>query len=88
MSDCHCIDEVRRTRKEHRCAYCGKAIATGSHAYVEHGVFENAPYRRYCCDRCQPLTDGFWDYVGGECESPISECFEFYLQDTDEKEER
>lgn len=84
MSDCHCHDEVGRTRRAHTCAYCGSVIPVGSHAHVEHGVFEGAPYRCYCCDRCWPLTKGFWDYSGGECELPISECFAWYLQGTNE----
>lgn len=83
MSDCHCHDEVAKTRRQHCCAYCDTAIPTGSHAHVEHGVFCGGPYKRYCCDRCWPLTGGFWDYHDGECGCPISEYFAWYLHETD-----
>lgn len=54
---------VKRTRKNHWCAYCGELIPKGSTALNEYGIGEEGPYSTYCCGACEPYVDGFWESV-------------------------
>lgn len=79
--ECYQLKSIAKTRKEHRCEFCGEIIPVGSPAHMESGKIDNWDgfFRRYCCDRCWPLTDEFWEYVDGECGDPISESFACFL---------
>lgn len=77
--DCYQVKRITKTRKPHRCEYCGETIPKSSSAHSESGIFEGEAFRRYCCDRCWPFIYEFWDYVDGECAAPISEYFAEFL---------
>ncbi len=79
MSDIHRQMHLR-TRKEHRCAYCGSTIAKGSVVLCEHGVYDHQPYRRYACGKCEPHVDAFWKWCRYECEDPLDESFAYFLE--------
>lgn len=70
--------DVKATRKEHRCEYCGADIPIGSPALYEHGVFEGEAFGRYCCLECKPFMHEFWEFVDGMASSSIqSDFYEF-----------
>ena len=67
MSDFFNQDKHVKTRKEHRCEYCGKMIPKGTPGVLyESGSFDGYMFARYACSECQPYINDFWDYMGGE----------------------
>lgn len=58
--------QVKFTRKDHVCEYCGETIPAGSPAFYEHGIFCGQIFGRYCCSACEPFMSDFWDFMDGE----------------------
>ena len=59
---------IKKTRKPHVCAYCGKAIPKGTpHIIKESGLWMGDFWKRYSCRDCQPYISEFWGWQG--CES-------------------
>lgn len=79
--DCYQVTRIAKTRKPHRCEFCGETIPVGSSAHIESGKGEGGDgfWRTYCCERCWPLTDEFWDFVDGACAMSLSGYFADFL---------
>lgn len=77
MGDVFFSDHIKRSRTVHFCAYCGAEILPGSPYLSEHGIYDGEAFRRACCRDCEPLIDGFWDYVEYESCSMYSDFIEY-----------
>ncbi|MDD5064992.1 MAG: hypothetical protein PHQ35_09595 [Phycisphaerae bacterium] len=52
--------DIKHTRKEHKCEYCGCRIPAGSSCRNEVGTYEGDFNHYYLCNRCLV----FWDKYG------------------------
>lgn len=69
---------VKKTRKPHVCAYCGKTIPKGTpHIIKESGFLMGDFWKRYSCRACQPYISEFWGWQGCESESLEADFDEF-----------
>lgn len=69
---------VKKTRKAHVCAYCGKTIPEGTPYIIkESGLWMGDFWKRYSCRDCQPYISEFWGWQGCESESLESDFDEF-----------
>lgn len=59
------------------CGYCGKKFPSGTEMVTESGIFEESPFRRYCCLDCMEIEDAFWESVDYECGDLVEYFCEF-----------
>ncbi len=52
---------IKKTRKEHRCEYCGAKIPAGSSCRNEVGTYEGDFNHYYLCHRCVLFMNRFVD---------------------------
>lgn len=58
-----------KTRKEHKCGFCGEDICKGNEAYFVSGIYDNEFINYYWCKRCKEFVDSH------------SECFDSIQED-------
>ena len=80
MSDLFYEKRVK-TKKPHRCAYCGDEIAAGTeNVLYEWGIFDGYGFTRYTCDACEPYIKRFWRYHDYECGIDLVEAFGYFME--------
>ena len=76
--------QIKKSRKDHKCEFCGRKIPKGSSCKYEAGVYEGDFQSYYLCNRCVEafsewdidLSDGFscgefYDYA---YEHKLADC--------------
>lgn len=58
--------KIKKTRKPHRCEYCGAEIPVGSSCDNEVGTFEGDFNNYYLCNRCLVFMDLYRDASNGD----------------------
>jgi hypothetical protein len=85
MSWQFCDSGYLKTRKDHRCAYCGRTIPKGNKVFNWHGMFEGEFQNSYACHWCDEHQDELVDDDG--CISDFWECIDSILDYPHEKYE-
>ena len=68
-----------RTRKPHRCAYCGDEIPAGTEGVLyEWGFYDGASFSRHTCDACEPTVSRFWDWCGETTD--LEESWRYFME--------
>lgn len=68
--------KIKKTRKQHRCEYCGADIPIGSSCRNEVGTYEGDFNNYYLCERCVVFLDLFKDNSESELGSFVNDLFE------------
>lgn len=50
-----------KTRKEHKCKFCGETIEKGSEAHFTSGIYDNEFVNYYKCKRCEDFINNHDD---------------------------
>jgi len=58
--------KIKKTRKLHRCEYCGALIPIGSTCNNEVGTYEGDFYNYHLCERCVSFMDIYRDKTESE----------------------
>ena len=81
---------IKKTKKKHRCEYCGATIKTGSPCYNEVGTYENEFNSYYMCERCRAVRSElrsdeelgwFWDDLLGSSIIVCPRCGDYNLRE-------
>jgi hypothetical protein len=48
---------IKKTRKQHKCEFCGRIILIGSSCSSESGTYEGNFQHYYLCNRCVKFID-------------------------------
>jgi rubrerythrin len=73
MSDFISSKHIKKTRKEHKCAYCGRKIDIGESCANWVGKFDGYFECLYGCQTCHELRDYFSD--DGYCDPDYVQSF-------------
>lgn len=46
-----------KTRKEHKCEFCGEIIQKGEEVHYTSGIYDHAFINYYMCKRCDDFID-------------------------------
>ena len=67
--------KIKKTRKDHRCEYCGAKIPAGSSCENNVGTYEGDFNHYYLCERCLVFMDMYRDNSESELGNFVDDVY-------------